>query len=83
MTQPTQTRHPWRATLRTVAAVVIALLPALPDIVDAMGLSAYAWAAGILAVAAGITRVLAIPAVNDVLSRWLPALSAAGREQPR
>lgn len=80
MTVPTQTRHPWRATLRTVAAVLIALLPVLPQIVDKLGLSGYGWAAAVVAVAATVTRVLAIPAVNEVLSRWLPPLSATPRE---
>ncbi|MBX6750939.1 MAG: hypothetical protein IRY85_14915 [Micromonosporaceae bacterium] len=78
---PTQTQHPWRATLRTVLAVVVALAPVLPQIVDELGLSGYGWAAAVVAVAGAVTRVLAVPAVNDVLSRWLPLLSAAPKDQ--
>jgi len=75
---PTQTQHPWRATARTVLAVVLALLPVLPQIIDEAGLAGYGWAAAVVAVAGFVTRVLAIPAVNELLSRL--GLSAAPRQ---
>lgn len=73
---PTQVRHPWRATLRTGVAVVLAMLPIMPQVVDELGLGGYAWAVGFLGVVAGITRVLAIPTVNLWIQKWLPALAA-------
>jgi hypothetical protein len=78
---PTQSAHPWRAVLRTTAAVAVALLPMLPAIIDAAGVSRSATGvAGTLAVAATATRILAIPAVNATLQKWLPALAAEPRE---
>lgn len=79
MTQPTQSKHPWRATARTVIAAlvpIVALLPLLPDIAREAGIAQVGWVAGILAVAAAITRVLAMPAVNEWLHRHLPDLAA-------
>lgn len=83
MPPATQTRHPWRATLRTVVQVgvpaFIALVFVLPEvlrvILDGMGAtlpdSVRAWLAGAAAVvtAAGatLTRIMAIPGVD----RWL------------
>lgn len=81
-TIPTQSAHPWRATARTVLAVVVALLPALPQLVDELGLSTYGWAAALVAGAGVVTRVLAIPRVNGLLARWLPPLSAAPKDPP-
>jgi hypothetical protein len=80
--QPTQTQHPWRATVRTVLAAIVSLLPLLPVIVDALGLKAYAWAAGTVVVAGAITRMLAVPAVNTWLAQWVPALAAAPKAEP-
>ncbi len=77
--QPTQARHPWRATTRTVIAAALPLIPLLPELVDVLGLRAYAWAGGIVAAAGIITRLLAVPGVNGWLSRWVPALAAAPR----
>lgn len=73
----TQARYPWRATLRTIAAAVLALLPILPELIDVLGLRAYAWAAGFLAVVAAVTRVLAMPSVIRWLQTYLPALAPA------
>lgn len=79
---PTQARHPWRATGRTIAAALIALLPLLPAIVDALGVAAVPWVMGGLGVIAGVTRVLAMPAVNDWVSDYLPWLAAEPRDTP-
>lgn len=79
---PTQSRHPWRATLRTAAAVVIALVPVVPQLVDHLGLSAYGWAATAVAIAATVTRIMAIPAVNDLLRKVLPFLAADPKAEP-
>lgn len=76
----TQTQHPWRATARTIAAAILTLLTVLPAALAAIGPVALPWAAGALAVVGGITRVLAVPAVNDWLSDFLPFLAAKPRE---
>lgn len=72
--EPTQVVHPWRATLRTVVQTVPAIAAAIPAIVaaveqDSPGLLGAA-GVGALTVAGIVTRVMAIPAVNDLLTRW-------------
>lgn len=81
MTQPTQTQHPWRATIRTVAAVALALLPVLPQIAAEFGVGAVPVVASVLAVAGAVTRVLAIPAVNTVLRDHMSWLAAEPKEK--
>lgn len=73
---PTQARHPWRATARTTAAALIALLPALPEIANSLEISTVPMVASILAITALVTRVLAIPEVDKWVDRYAPALSA-------
>ena len=54
MTEPT------RRTLRTVVQTAVGLCVLLPTVVDAAGIPAtLPWAAGALAVAAAVTRVMA------------------------
>lgn len=73
---PTQTRHPWRATVRTVFASVVALLSLLPVIAATARLDAVPAVAQVLTVAATVTRVLAIPGVDGWLREYLPFLAA-------
>jgi hypothetical protein len=65
---PSQVRHPWRATARTVIALLVALLPVLPEVLGGLHFDATAFGAQTIAVAAGITRVMALPIVNDLLT---------------
>lgn len=70
---PTQVGHPWRTTLRSIIQFVVPLATAVPLIVDAVqagnpGASGPI-AAAALAVSGAITRVMAIPQVNDLLTR--------------
>ncbi|MEU5939419.1 hypothetical protein ABZ807_09530 [Micromonospora sp. NPDC047548] len=74
--QPTQTRHPWRATARTVAAALVAALVIAPQILAETGLSETAYGAQALAVIGAVTRVLAIPGVDGWLRRYVPWLAA-------
>lgn len=60
---PTQSQHPWRATLRTVVAALVAILPALPTILSELGLGGLPWVAVFLAAIGAVTRVLAMPSV--------------------
>lgn len=81
-TTPTQARYPWRAALRTALAVIVGgaiVLPVAwtilaealaPYIADEV-LSSIGWTVGgIVAVATAITRIMAIPQVNDLLTRY-------------
>jgi len=77
MTQPTQVRHPWRATLRTLVAFVVALLSLLPTIAAVGHVDTVAWVVQLLAVAGAVTRILAIPGVNALIQRYVPWLAAA------
>lgn len=73
----TQTKHPWRATARTGIAVLIALAAMMPALVNAAGLDETAPAvAAVLAIAGAVTRVMALPAVETFLERFLPWLAA-------
>jgi hypothetical protein len=61
-----------KRTLRTGLQTTLGLAVALPAIVDASGIpEALPWAAGALAVAAGFARVMALPAVQQLLPGWL------------
>lgn len=75
---PTQVRRPWRATLRTTFAALIALAGLAPILVQAAGLDPdkLPWLAGALAVCAAVTRVMAAPGVETWLRRYIPWLAA-------
>lgn len=77
---PTQVAHPWKATLRTVVAYVVALVPvlviAIPIITDGLGpylpegwvawlLGAAAFLATLVAV---VTRLMAVQQVQSFLA---------------
>lgn len=65
-------RDSTRRTIRTTVQTGLSLAAAAPLIVDASGIPQTAWGVGAgLAVAAGITRVMALPAVDRLLPRWL------------
>ena len=71
--QPTQVRFPWRATVRTLIQAVAALAVAVPSIIaaveaDSPGLTGAAGLAA-LTVAGIVTRVMALPSVNNLLTR--------------
>lgn len=74
---PTQIRHPWRATLRTAFAVLVALATLVPLVLNDTGMPASALGAQVVVVAGLITRVLAMPAVNAFLTSFAPWLAAS------
>lgn len=84
----TQGEHPWRAVIRTVFALVIALAamaePLYSTITRQDPVSATGPALAALAIAGAITRVMAMPNVEQFLQRFLPwlAASARGDEEP-
>ncbi|MFZ4234986.1 hypothetical protein ACOZGD_07310 [Streptomyces murinus] len=61
-----------KRTLRTVIQTALGIAAVLPAVVSASGIpQALPWAAAALAVAAGVTRVMALPAVQALLPGWL------------
>lgn len=88
--RPTQVAHPWRASARTLVAATIGLLPLLPEITLTAGIDTVPAVAQTLAVTTAVTRVLALPRVNDWLQRyrltgWLaaePLLDASAITDP-
>ncbi|MET9690130.1 hypothetical protein ABZY81_16910 [Streptomyces sp. NPDC006514] len=70
-----------RRTVRTVVQTVLALAAGLPLIIDAAGVPQTAAGVGLaLAVAGGVTRVMALPVVEALLPRWLRAAPDADAE---
>lgn len=82
----TQGAHPWRATVRTIFAAVIALAALAPLIYTAAAQQSPELATGavggVLVAAGAITRIMAIPGVEAFLQRFAPFLSAAQRNDP-
>jgi hypothetical protein len=66
----TQTRYPWRATLRTVLAFVVGLAASWAVVIQAAGVDpGLEWVSASVAVAAGVTRIMAVPFVNEWLTK--------------
>lgn len=75
-TEPTQVKHPTRATFRSIVQGLIALAAVLPLIFATAGVPPVGIAAILIGVAGAITRVMAIPAVETFLENYLPFLAA-------
>ncbi|MBH0778829.1 hypothetical protein [Nocardia bovistercoris] len=73
---PSQTAYPWRATARTVFQAALAILVVLPVVIATSGIPTTGVVGMFLAVAAAITRVMALPVVNELLRRFAPWLLA-------
>jgi predicted Kef-type K+ transport protein len=69
---PTQTRHPWRATARTIFAALVGVLSLLPAIAVTAGVDTVPAVAQAVVIAGAITRVLANPAMDAWLRRFVP-----------
>lgn len=78
-----QERAPWRATARTLFAALIGLASMWALVVEALGLDqGIPWVAASLAVTGAVTRLMALPAVNDWLRQYMPWLAPEGGECP-
>jgi hypothetical protein len=79
MSAPTQTKRPWRTTVRTIFQAVVAGAAAAPEVYQAAthhdAATATGWAGAGLAGAAALTRVMALPVVDDFLARFAPFLA--------
>jgi hypothetical protein len=82
---PTQVRRPWRTVSRSVFQALVALAVLFPVLAAQTGLDTedVPWLAIPLAVAAFITRVMALPQVEVFLRRFLPFLAASPKELNR
>lgn len=75
--EPTQVRRPWHAVVRTAFQGVVGFAPLVPAIVDASGLDETApLVAGGIAISGAITRIMALPKVEEWLRRFVPFLAA-------
>lgn len=81
MESPTQTRHPWRATVRTIFAAAVALLSLIPVIAMTAGIDTVPAIAQLLVVAGAVTRILALPDVERFLELYIPWLAASPNAQ--
>ncbi|MFF8839569.1 hypothetical protein [Streptomyces sp. NPDC015130] len=69
-----------KRTARTILQSAVGIAVVLPAVVAASGVpEALPWVAGALAVAGGFARVMALPAVQALLPRWLRTDDPAAR----
>lgn len=65
-------KNEWVRTLRTALQALVALIPVAPFLVNALGLGeTSAVGAGVIAVAAGAARLMAVPQVDALVDRFL------------
>lgn len=70
-----------KRTLRTAVQTAVGLCVLLPAVVDAAGVPrTLPWAAGALAAAAAVARVMAVPGVQALLPSWLRTDGSATRD---
>lgn len=73
MDESTQVRYPWKAVARTLLQLIIGVAAAAPLIVAAITGDSFEAAGGALAlfitVSAAITRLMAVPYINELLTR--------------
>jgi len=88
---PTQVTFPRRAAIRTAFQAFVGFCGLVPVIVAALLLgvdltTAPGWLVSgigvVIGVSAGVTRVMALPSVNDLIARFLPWLAAEPKPQP-
>lgn len=79
MSAPTQVRRPWRTTARSAFQFVVGAAAVAPVVYEAAThqhvADATGWAATGLGIALGITRVMALPVVDDFLAVFFPFLA--------
>lgn len=75
---PSQVIHPWRAVLRTTLTALIAFLPLIPQIADAINIDEIPEVAKFLAITIAVQRVLTLPGVENWLKQYAPWLAAEG-----
>jgi hypothetical protein len=76
---PTQVKHPWRSTVRTVFQALVGLASLLPYVVTEAHIPVEGMAAQAVAVCAATTRIMAMPPVAEFLTRFVPWLAPASK----
>jgi hypothetical protein len=72
----TQTKHPWRTTVRSAFQFLVGLAGGWALIVGAAGIDpGIEWVGTSLAIASGITRVMALPVVDALIRTHIPWLA--------
>lgn len=76
----TQQLHPWRTVVRSVFQFIVAVAAAAPliyvAVTNASPEAATGAAAVALAVSGAITRVMALPVVDEILKKFIPILAS-------
>jgi hypothetical protein len=79
---PTQVRYPWRSTIRSVFQFLVGLCALVPLLLNASGVEQQGGAVAVaLTVSGAVTKIMALPQVEDFLEShipWLAAKPAAG-----
>lgn len=79
---PTQVMHPWRSTARSIVQAVIGFVSMWAVIVEAIGLDpTLPWVAASLSVTGAVSRVMALPQVEEWLARWVPCLATGAHTE--
>lgn len=73
----TQSKYPWRATVRTLFQAFLALAVMFGTEAVTANLPDTGFVAGVVAVMAAVTRIFQLPAVNSFIEQFLPWLAAA------
>ena len=74
---PTQVQYPRRAMVRTAFQAAVGLASLIPYVVAEIDVPPAGWLTQVVAVAAGITRVMALPEVSKFLEAHFSWLAAA------
>lgn len=71
----TQVTYPWRATIRTAMAAVVAAVPLVGAVLAGLDLDGTVWGGWLVGATAAVTRVMALPGVDAWLRRYVPWLA--------
>lgn len=80
---PTQVKHPWQATLRTVIVAGIAFIPIGTALFQATGLDSVPAIAGFIGLGAAVSRVMAMKETEEFLERFAPWMTTGGSREVR
>jgi hypothetical protein len=74
---PTQVKYPWRSTVRSVFQFIVGLCALIPLLLNADGGAQHTGAVAVaLTVAGAVTKIMAMPQVEDFLEAHIPWLAA-------
>lgn len=83
MSEPTQCRHPWRATIRTTVAAILATAIAASPHIGAIDWSDRSTVGLTIAATALVTRLMADPRIEAIFTRYLGGMLAANPTRSR